>query len=126
MTLDEIYHIVVLLSKVLSTRKFRAGASMPEVTTRRDWERRTKGTAEPLQVDKELSLKGKICPYTFIESMLTLEEMGTNQILRIIVDYPQAVFDVPRSLKNEGYEIIEVSPINETDWAILVRNKEVE
>jgi TusA-related sulfurtransferase len=42
------------------------------------------------------------------------------------VDYPPAVCDVPRSLKNEGYEIIEVSPINETDWAILVRNKEVE
>ena len=79
-----------------------------------------------LPVDQELNLKGKVCPYTFIESMLTLEEMETNQVLRVIVDYPPAVCDVPRSLKNEGYEILEVSPINETDWAILVRNKEVE
>jgi TusA-related sulfurtransferase len=91
-----------------------------------DGERKTKVSAEAFQVDKELNLKGKICPYTFIESMLTLEEMETNRILRVIVDYPPAVCDVPRSLKNEGYEIIEVSPINETDWAILVRNKEVE
>ena len=30
-------------------------------------------------VDRELNLKGKICPYTFIESMLALEEMETNQ-----------------------------------------------
>ncbi len=79
-----------------------------------------------LASNKELNLKGKICPYTFIESMLTLEEMEINRILRVIVDYPPAISDVPRSLKNEGYEIIEVSPINETDWAILVRNKGVE
>ena len=76
-------------------------------------------------VDKELNLKGKICPYTFIESMLALEEMETGAILRVIVDYPQAVCDVPRSLRNEGYEILDVSPINQTAWAILVRNKEV-
>lgn len=99
---------------------------MGEVAARTDWERKTKGTGVPLQVDKELNLRGKICPYTFIESMLALEEMETNQILRVIVDYPPAACDVPRSLKNEGYEIIEVSPLNETDWAILVRNKEAD
>ena len=76
--------------------------------------------------DRELNLKGKICPYTFIESMLALEEMETNQILRVIVDYPPAVCDVPKSLKNEGYEILDVNSLNETDWEILVRNKEVE
>ena len=85
-----------------------------------------KGEVGSLPLDKELNLKGKICPYTFIESMLTLEEMETDQVLRVIVDYPPAVCDVPRSLKSEGYEILDVSPINETDWAILVRNKEVE
>jgi len=78
-----------------------------------------------LPVDQELNLKGKICPYTFIESMLALEEIETGAILRVIVDYPPAVCDVPRSLRNEGYEILDVSPINKTDWAILVRNKEV-
>ncbi|HXZ38608.1 MAG TPA: sulfurtransferase TusA family protein [Thermodesulfobacteriota bacterium] len=76
--------------------------------------------------DRELNLKGKICPYTFIESMLTLEEMKRDEVLRVIVDYPPAVCDVPRSLKNEGYEVLDVSPINETDWEIWVRNKEVE
>lgn len=81
---------------------------------------------ENQKVDKELNLKGKICPYTFIESMLVLEEMKIGEVLRVIVDYPPAVDDVPRSLKNEGYEVMSVSPINETDWAIIVRNKEFE
>lgn len=74
-------------------------------------------------IDRELNLKGKVCPYTFIESMLALEEMESGQILRVIIDYPPAVCDVPQSLKNEGYEILDVSALNDTDWAILVKNK---
>ncbi len=81
---------------------------------------------EAVRIDKELNLKGKICPYTFIESMLALEEMDTGAVLRVVVDYPPAVCDVPRSLKNEGYEVLEVSKINGTDWAIIVRNTGME
>jgi len=79
---------------------------------------------EKFQIDKELNLKGKVCPYTFIESMLALEDMEIGEVLRIIVDYPPAVCDVPKSLKNEGYEILDVRPVNETDWAIVVKNTE--
>ena len=84
------------------------------------------GQGVKLTVDNELNLKGKICPYTFIETMLTLEEMEPDKVLRVIVDYPPAACEVPQSLKNEGYEVLEVCPINGTDWAILVRNKEME
>jgi tRNA 2-thiouridine synthesizing protein A len=91
-----------------------------------DRERSARGEKRARFVDKELNLRGKICPYTFIESMLALEEMETNQVLRVVVDYAPAVCDVPKSLKNEGYEILEVTPLNETDWEILVRNKEAE
>ena len=88
----------------------------------RKWDRRS----ETIQIDKELNLKGKICPYTFIESMLALEEMKVGEVLRVIVDYAPAVCDVPRSLKNEGYEILSVDRLNEADWAIVVRNREFE
>jgi TusA-related sulfurtransferase len=77
---------------------------------------------QKFQIDKELNLKGKVCPYTFIESMLALEDMEIGEVLRVIVDYPPAVCDVPKSLKNEGYEILDVRPVNETDWAIVVKN----
>jgi len=80
--------------------------------------------SEAQEIDRELNLKGKVCPYTFIESMLALEEMKIGEVLRVVVDYPPAVCDVPKSLKNEGYEILDVSPMNGTDWAIVVRNTE--
>jgi tRNA 2-thiouridine synthesizing protein A len=103
-----------------------AKENMSGISAEIDREMRKKRDERYARVDQELNLKGKICPYTFIESMLTLEEMKPDEILRVIVDYPPAVCDVPRSLKNEGYEVLGVNPINETDWAILVRNKEVE
>jgi len=58
-------------------------------------------------IDRELNLKGKICPYAFVESMLAMEEMENGQVLRVIVDYPTAACDVPQSLKGEGYEILD-------------------
>ena len=77
-------------------------------------------------IARELDLKGKVCPYTFVESMLALEGMENGQVLRIIVDYPPAACDVPQSLKGEGYEILEVMKINDTDWSISVRNRPFE
>lgn len=84
------------------------------------------GEIANLQINKELNLKGKVCPYTFIETMLTLEEMNSGEILQVIVDYPPAACDVPRSLQNEGYEVLSVQKTNETDWAIIVRNTNIE
>ncbi len=98
---------------------------MNGIETRAVQEEKHAKPAEPVRADQEINLKGKVCPYTFIESMLKLEEMEENQVLRVIVDYPPAACDVPRSLKSEGYELLEVTPINGTDWVILVRKKAI-
>ncbi len=76
---------------------------------------------ETVRVDREINIKGEVCPYTFVKSLLTLEEMEVGQVLRVIVDHLPAVENVPRSLKNEGNEILEVVQINDTDWAITIR-----
>jgi len=78
-------------------------------------------TIKTAKVDREINLKGEVCPYTFVKSLLTLEEMEVGQVLRVILDYLPAVKNVPRSLKNEGHEIVEVAQINDTDWVITIR-----
>ncbi len=83
-------------------------------------------TSVGIHVDRDLDLKGKVCPYTFVETMLALEEMEINQVLRVVVDYGPSACDVPKSLTKEGYDILDVSKINETDWAICVRNRPFE
>lgn len=78
-------------------------------------------TMETVRVDREIDLKGEVCPYTFVKSLLALEEMEVGQVLRVILDYLPAVENVPQSLSNEGHEIVEVAQINDTDWAITIR-----
>ena len=80
-----------------------------------------RGNDDILKIDREINLKGEVCPYTFVKSLLALEEMEDGQVLRVIVDYLPSVENVPRSLKNEGHDIVEVSRINRTDWAITIR-----
>ncbi len=77
-----------------------------------------------VKVDKELDLKGEVCPYTFVRAKLALEEMEVGQALRVIVDHEPATKNVPRSMENEGNEIIDVARLNDSDWSIVVRKGE--
>jgi TusA-related sulfurtransferase len=74
-----------------------------------------------LRIDEELSLRGEVCPYTFVKSKLALEEMESGQVLRVIVDNPDSAENVPRSLRNEGHTVLEVTGAGPTEWAIIVR-----
>ena len=76
-----------------------------------------------LKPDKTIDLKGEVCPYTFVKSKLALEEMGLDQVLEVVVDHEPAVENVPKSLKNEGQQVLAVDKINDTDWKILVKKE---
>jgi tRNA 2-thiouridine synthesizing protein A len=74
--------------------------------------------------DRELNLKNEVCPYTFVKSKLAIEEMKIGQVLRVIVDYLPSTKNVPRSMENEGHEVLDISRINESDWQIVIRKGE--
>ncbi len=76
---------------------------------------------QELKVDQELDIRGEVCPYTFVKSKLALDDLEVGQVLKVIVDHLPAVNNVPRSLSNEGQEIVEVVKINDTDWSIVVK-----
>ncbi|OGV97671.1 MAG: hypothetical protein A3I04_00935 [Nitrospinae bacterium RIFCSPLOWO2_02_FULL_39_110] len=74
-----------------------------------------------MKIDRILNIKGEVCPYTFVRSKLTLEEMEPGQILKVIVDHEPATKNVPRSMENEGNTVLDISKINETDWQIIIK-----
>ncbi len=75
------------------------------------------------KIDRVLDIKGEICPYTFVKSKLALEEMEDGEVLKVIVDYPPATENVPRSLEKEGNEIISVEKTGEKEWEVIVRKR---
>jgi tRNA 2-thiouridine synthesizing protein A len=72
-------------------------------------------------IDKELNLQGEVCPYTFVKSKLALEIMQPGQVLRVLVDNDESAANVPRSMQNEGHNVLEVTKLNQKDWHIVVR-----
>jgi tRNA 2-thiouridine synthesizing protein A len=72
-------------------------------------------------IDKDLNLQGEVCPYTFVKSKLALEIMQPGQVLRVIVDNDESASNVPRSMQNEGHNVLGVTKLNEKDWQIVVR-----
>lgn len=54
-----------------------------------------------------LDLRGVICPMNFVKAKLKLEEIGEGEKLELWLDDGEAIRNVPRSLKDEGHEILE-------------------
>jgi len=71
--------------------------------------------------DKELDIKGEVCPFTFVKSKLVLEQMEVGQVLRVILDYPPSVENVPKSMREEGQEVLAVNKLDNGSWEILIR-----
>ncbi len=80
---------------------------------------------QEIRIDRELDIRGEVCPYTFVWSKLALEEMEAGQTLRILVDHLPATTNVPRSLRAEGHRVLKVEQVSETDWAVVVQKKRV-
>lgn len=70
---------------------------------------------------RDLDLKGEVCPYTFVKTKLTLEEMKSGEVLRVVVDYEPAVSNIPRSAASEGHEVVRVQKMNASEWEIVLK-----
>ncbi|SHK35489.1 sulfurtransferase TusA family protein [Thermocrinis minervae] len=74
-----------------------------------------------MEYDKELDIRGEVCPFTFVKSKLVLEQMQVGQILRVVVDYEPSAESVPKSMKEEGQEVLSVNKIGPKEWEIIIR-----
>ena len=70
-------------------------------------------------VDERLDLRGEICPYNFVRTKLKLEEMPRGQVLEVILDKGKPMKDVPRSLKEEGHQILKVKKVGQAFKLII-------
>lgn len=61
--------------------------------------------------DVQLDLRGVLCPINFVRIKLQLEEMENDKLLEVILDDGEPMRNVPRSLKEEGHQIIRVEKL---------------
>jgi TusA-related sulfurtransferase len=57
-----------------------------------------------------LDITGDVCPLTFVKTKLLLERLSPGDIVEIRLRGAEPLANVPRSLRDDGHEILELSP----------------
>ncbi|MEN3034553.1 MAG: sulfurtransferase TusA family protein [Aquificaceae bacterium] len=70
---------------------------------------------------QELDIRGEVCPFTFVKSKIAIESMQVGEVLRVLVDYEPSARSVPKSMQEEGQEVIAVNKLDENLWEIILR-----
>jgi len=78
---------------------------------------------EEHKVDNELDLKGTRAPDNFKHVWATLERMQASQILRVTVDYEEAVREISRAVEHQGHRILEAKRVGKTNWEIVAKKE---
>ena len=73
------------------------------------------------QVDDRVDITDVNCPVTFVKTKVALEELDEGQILQVHLNDGEPVQNVPRSLKEEGHEILKLKDNGDGTFELYVR-----
>ena len=72
-------------------------------------------------VDEKIDITDVTCPITFVKTKVTLEEMDEGQILQVHLNDGEPVQNVPRSIREEGHEVLELNDNNDGTFELFIK-----
>lgn len=77
--------------------------------------------SEEIKVDDTIDVTDVKCPTTFVKAKVAIEELDEGQILAIRLNDGEPVHNVPRSLKEEGHEILKLNDNQDGTFTLFVK-----
>ena len=77
--------------------------------------------SEEIKVDDTVDVTDVNCPTTFVKAKVAIEELDEGQILAIRLNDGEPVQNVPRSLKEEGHEILKLNDNQDGTFTLFVK-----
>ena len=77
--------------------------------------------AEEIKVNDTVDITDVVCPVTFVKAKVALEELEEGQVLSIRMNEGEPVQNVPRSIKDEGYQILKLLNNQDGTYSLIVR-----
>lgn len=71
--------------------------------------------------DETIDLVGVPCPRNSTLATLRLDQMEEGEVLEMLLGDGEAITTFVPNLRDEGYEILEQSRLDEQRWRVLVR-----
>ncbi|MGH7379919.1 MAG: sulfurtransferase TusA family protein [Candidatus Methylomirabilales bacterium] len=67
-----------------------------------------------------LDTRGEICPYPLIMTQRAMTARAPGERLRVLVDYPMSVEDIPRWAEGAGHVVLRVEKTGNALWEIEI------
>lgn len=77
-----------------------------------------------IEYDDLVDITDKVCPVTFVAAKVAIEELDDGQVLAVRMNDGEPVQNVPRSLKEEGHQIIKLYDNEDGTYTLLVKKAE--
>lgn len=72
-------------------------------------------------IDETIDITDVVCPVTFVKAKVALEELEEGQILSIRMNDGEPVQNVPRSIKEEGHQILKLIDNYDGTYSLIVK-----
>lgn len=73
------------------------------------------------QITDTVDITDVVCPVTFVKAKVALEELDEGDILSVHMNDGEPVQNVPRSIKEEGHQILKLINNNDGTYDLIVR-----
>lgn len=74
-----------------------------------------------IKLDDTVDITDVVCPVTFVKAKVALEELDEGQILSIRMNDGEPVQNVPRSIKEEGHQILKLDDNEDGTYTLYVK-----
>ena len=70
---------------------------------------------------EKVDITDVVCPVTFVKTKVALEELEDGQILQVHMNDGEPVLNVPRSVKEEGHEVLSLTENGDGTYQLIIK-----
>ncbi len=73
------------------------------------------------EITDRVDITDVVCPVTFVKAKVALEELDDGDILAVHMNDGEPVQNVPRSIKEEGHQVLKLIDNEDGTYDLIVR-----
>jgi len=77
-----------------------------------------------IEYDEFVDITDKVCPLTFVKAKVTLDELDVGQVLAVRMNDGEPVQNVPRSMKEDGQQVLKLKNNEDGTYTLYVKKVE--
>lgn len=79
---------------------------------------------EGIRIDDTVDITDKVCPLIFVKAKVAMDELEDGEVIAIRMNDGEPVQNVPRSIKEEGHQILKLVNNEDGTYNLIVKKVE--